>query len=75
MQECVRETDTGEKDFHFPLSEQMLARGPDLPTHENLGNFHVKYHQSRLFGSGWVKGTLSWWSGLTMFRRLGLVRN
>lgn len=27
MQECFRETDSGKKDFHSSVSEQMFAKG------------------------------------------------
>lgn len=41
MQECIRETDTGRKDFHLSLSEPVMAKGLVIITFESPASLQI----------------------------------
>lgn len=41
MQECVRETDSGKKDFLLSVSEQIMAQGLVIVTFESPGSIQI----------------------------------
>lgn len=72
MQECVRETDSGKKDFLLSVSEHIMAQGFVIVIFENPGSIQIA--PIHIVGGGGVGGegsegasSQSWGPRLTCF--------